>query len=237
MLILAIDSTAKTAAAAICRDGVSVGAVALDAGNTHSETLLPAVEFLLDAAGVGIDEIDAFACAAGPGSFTGVRIGAATVKGLAFGRGRVCAAVDTLDALAENLSDTDGIACAVMDARRDQVYTAAFDCKDGEIRRLTDDLAVSVDELGSILSGFDGNRPIRFVGDGYDLCWPRLSEALPNAVPTPRMMRGHSAVSLARAAERAIRRGEPFVDAESLSPSYLRPSQAEREYGEKHKEI
>ena len=235
MLILAIDSTAKTAAAALVRDGVSIGSVTLDAGNTHSETLLPAVEFLLSSTYLTVCNIDVFACAVGPGSFTGVRIGTATAKGLAFGRGDVCAAVDELDALAENLADTNCIACPVMDARRDQVYTAVYECVDGGVRRLTDDMAISVDELGEVLSSIESELPICFVGDGYDLVYPRLSSKLPRTAETPKLMRGHNAVSVARAAERMINSGIPLVDAESLSPSYLRPSQAEREYAEKHK--
>lgn len=233
MLILAIDSTAKEASAAIYRDGAAVGEIDLRSGNTHSEQLLPAIDFLLRASGLSPADADVFACASGPGSFTGVRIGAATVKGLAFGRGKCCAAVSTLEALAENVRGLGGIACAVMDARRGQVYTATFDCRSGEPVRLTKDDAMSVDELGDVLDGLDADRPVYLVGDGYDVAYPKLSARLANLAVTPVPLRTHSAASVAAVAERMAKRGE-LVDDISLSPSYLRLSQAEREYNEKN---
>ena len=243
MLILAIDSTAKISSAALLRDGTPLGEVTLNTGNTHSETLLPSVEFLLSSARLTVADIDVFACAVGPGSFTGVRIGAATIKGLAFGRGQCCAAVGTLEALAERAADMRGIVVPVMDARRDQVYTAVFDCADCTPRRLTPDDAMSVDELGELLtshsaaSGIDtAGRMIYFVGDGYDLVHDRLASKLPNIADTPRDLRDHSALSAARAAHRRLASGELTLnDAGTLSPTYLRLSQAEREYNEKHK--
>lgn len=233
MLILAIDSTAKEASAALCRDGVAVGEINLRAGNTHSEQLLPAVDFLLRASGLTPADIDVFACAAGPGSFTGVRIGAATVKGLAFGRGRCCAAVSTLEALAENVRGLGGIACAVMDARRGQVYTAVFDCRDGKFLRLTEDDAMSVTDLGLVLAEKAADAPVYLVGDGYDVAYPKLSEILENLAQTPVPLRTHSAASVAAVAVRMAENGA-LTDDVSLSPSYLRLSQAEREYNEKH---
>lgn len=235
MLILAIDSTAKIASAALLRDGVLTGEVTLNTGNTHSETLLPSVEFLLGAAHLTVGDVDVFACAAGPGSFTGVRIGAAAVKGLAFGRGKCCAAVGTLPSLAEHVADMRGIAVPVMDARRDQVYAAAFDCEDGTPKRLFPDDALSVDALGARLAEH-ASRQIYFVGDGYDLVHDRLSSRLANVADTPLGLREHTAASTARAAYRLITSGElALIDAAELSPTYLRLSQAEREYNEKHK--
>lgn len=233
MLILSIDSTAKEASAAILRDGVAVGEVNLRAGNTHSEQLLPAVDFLLRSLGLSPSDADVFACAAGPGSFTGVRIGAATIKGLAFGRGKCCAAVSTLEALAENLRDLNGIACAVMDARRGQVYTATFDVRGEYPVRLTPDEAMSVDELGEMLAKHNFDCPIYLVGDGYDVAYARLCGKINGLVPTPAPLRTHSAASVAAVAQRMAERGE-LTDDVSLSPSYLRLSQAEREYNEKH---
>lgn len=233
MLILAIDSTAKEASAALCRDGAAVGEVNLRAGNTHSEQLLPSVDFLLTASGKTPADVDVFACAAGPGSFTGVRIGAATVKGLAFGRGKCCAAVSTLEALAENVRGLGGVAVAVMDARRGQVYTATFDCRGGDPVRLTDDDAMSVTELGDMLAALGLDCPVYLVGDGYDVAYPLLSERLSNLALTPVPLRTHSAASVAAVAARMAARGE-LVDDVALSPSYLRLSQAEREYNEKN---
>ncbi len=233
MLILAIDSTAKEASAAVWQNGALVGEVNLHTGNTHSEQLLPSVDFLLKSLKLTPSDPDVFACAAGPGSFTGVRIGAATIKGLAFGRGKCCAAVSTLEALAENLHGLNGIACAVMDARRGQVYTATFDVRNGETKRLTPDDAMSVDELGEMLANFGFDCPVYLVGDGYDVAYPRLKDKLISLAETPTSLRAHSAVSVAAVAARMAEKGE-LMDDISLSPSYLRLSQAEREYNEKH---
>ncbi len=233
MLILAIDSTAKDASAALCRDGHLLGQVDLRSGNTHSEQLLPAIEFLLRASNLSLADADVFACASGPGSFTGVRIGAATVKGLAFGRGKCCAAVPTLEALAENVRDLGGIAVSVMDARRGQVYTAAFDCRGSEPTRLTPDEAMSIAELAERIAAEDYDCPVYLVGDGYDVAYPVLAARLPCVAATPLPLRFHSAASVASVAARMAQRGE-LCDDVSLSPSYLRLSQAEREYNEKH---
>lgn len=131
MLILAMDSTAVAASVALLTDGAPLAAFHLDNGNTHSETLLPMVESVLRCTGKTVDDIDLFAVSAGPGSFTGVRIGVATVKGLAFGKGKPCVGVSTLEALAENLVPTGGLLCPVMNARRGQVYNALFRVETG----------------------------------------------------------------------------------------------------------
>ncbi len=238
MMILSLDSTAKTCAAALTNGESLLGEVTLGSGYTHSETLLPSVEFLLRASRLTVADVDVFSCAVGPGSFTGVRIGAATVKGLAFGRGRVCAAVDTLEALAENVAvlGVDALAVPVMDARRDQVYAAVFDVASGSPDRLTEDDALSVDALGDLLEKLASGRRIYFVGDGYDLVRDRLSARLPGVAVTPLPLREHSAYSVGRVAHRRLASETlTLVDAETLSPTYLRPSQAEREYNEKHK--
>ena len=153
MLILSLDSTAKEASAALFRDGRLLGEISLNSGYTHSESLLPSLEFLLSSAKLTPNDVDVFAAAVGPGSFTGVRIGAATVKGLAFGRGACCVGTSTLEALATNVRELRGIAVPVMDARRGQVYTAVFDCRDGEPKRLTEDDAMLITEFVGRLSG------------------------------------------------------------------------------------
>ena len=126
MLIIALDSTAVVASVALCRDDTPIAIFHVKNGNTHSETLLPMVESVLKCAGYTVDDVDLFACSVGPGSFTGVRIGVSTVKGLAFGKNKPCVAVSTLEALAENLVPQSGILCPVMNARRGQVYNALF---------------------------------------------------------------------------------------------------------------
>lgn len=227
MKILALDSTAKVASVALVEDELLLGEITLNNGNTHSQTLLPMVEFLLQKFEWMPSDIDLFAVAAGPGSFTGVRIGAATVKGLAFGREVPCAGVSTLEALAYNLCDHNGLICPVMNARRQQVYTALFRAKDGVLERLMPDSAIAITELDERLSAY--SEPVRLVGDGYDVTLPVLTHAV---IPTSERYRHQSAYSVAQAARRMHAAGETCTDV-TLSPIYLRLSQAERERAER----
>lgn len=224
MLILALDSTAIVASVALCRDETPIASFTVKNGNTHSETLLPMVEAVLRAANVKATDIDLFACSTGPGSFTGVRIGAATVKGLAFGREVCCLGVSTLEALAENAVPFEGLICPVMNARRAQVYNALFTCKDGALHRLCPDRAISVAELEEELLR-DG-RPFVLCGDG-------VAEYASNAkktasVPISSLLTDQCAISVARVAYRRFLAGERGTDT-ALNPVYLRMPQAERE--------
>ena len=151
MKILALDSTAVAASVALCEDGELLGEYTVRNGNTHSQTLLPMVESLLSFFEMSADDIDLFAASSGPGSFTGVRIGAATVKGLAFGTQKPCLGVSTLEALAYNLIGQNGLICPVMNARRKQVYTALFRCQSGQLERLLPDSALAITELDELL--------------------------------------------------------------------------------------
>ena len=224
MLILALDTTAVVASVALCRDGQPIASFTVKNGNTHSETLLPMVEAVLRSAGVSVSEIDLFACSTGPGSFTGVRIGTATVKGLAFGQGKNCLGVSTLEALAENLVPFDGILCPVMNARRGQVYNALFTYENGELKRLCPDRALSATELAAELEK-DG-RPFALCGDGTEEFLRLAPKTRPVAVPA--LLGDQSAVSVAKVALRRANNGERGTDAE-LAPVYLRLPQAERE--------
>jgi len=215
--------------------GHSVGIFTLFPGYTHSETLLPAIEFLFNSLRISAADIGLFACAVGPGSFTGVRIGVSTIKGLAFGRGAPCAAVSTLEALAEATAPLRGLSCAVMDARRGQVYTSVFDSRDGTPKRLTPDEAIPLDTLAEKLRKLksETGAPVYISGDGTALArsHPVIS-TLAGDVP-PDMAMG-SAYNVAICALRMYAAGLTTDDA-GLYPIYLRPSQAEREYAEKHK--
>ena len=168
MKILALDTSATVASVAIAEGSTPLAQYTLNAKNTHSETLLPMVESALKALSLTASDIDLFALSAGPGSFTGVRIGAATIKGLSFGSGKPCVEVSTLEALAQNLVFKAGIICPVMNARRSQVYTAIFESDGKSLTRLMPDSAISIKELDEILSQYA--RPISLVGDGYDIC-------------------------------------------------------------------
>ena len=227
MKILALDSTATAASVALCEDERLLGEYTIQNGNTHSETLLPMVESLLGFFGLTVGEIDLFAVSTGPGSFTGVRIGVATLKGLAFGQGKCCIGVSTLEALAENLAHTDGLVCPVMNARRKQVYTALFRAKDGKTERLLPDSAIAITELDALLEAYA--EPIRLVGDGYDVTLPELTHSV---IAVPDRLRSQSAYSVAQVARRLYAAGTRMTDAE-LVATYLRPSQAERERRER----
>lgn len=227
MKILSLDSTAVAASVALCEDGRLLGEYTIQNGNTHSETLLPMVESLLGFFGLTVKDVELFAVSAGPGSFTGVRIGVATLKGLAFGQGKPCIGVSTLEALAENLAHTDGLVCPVMNARRKQVYTALFRFRDGCAERLLPDSAMAISELNELLASYD--EPVRLVGDGYGITLPDLTVPV---IPTPDRLCLQSAYSVAQVARRLYDAGVRTTDAE-LVATYLRPSQAERERNER----
>lgn len=228
MKILSLDTTADVCSAAITEGETLIAEITVNTGNTHSQTLLPAIEQILKISENTVGDIDVFACSTGPGSFTGVRIGAATLKGLAYGRGKPCVSVSTLEALAYNLKGYNGILSPVMNARRNQVYNALFKCEDGKISRLTPDRAISIDELDAELEA--ANELIYLCGDGYQLAESSFKLCRVECVPT--RQRYQSAYSVAVCALEKFERGETLTDAE-LVPIYLRPSQAERERNEK----
>ncbi len=231
MKILAIDSTAKICTAALC-DGERLCALEVEnAGMTHSETLLPMIEHILKKQNTKPSDIELFVLSAGPGSFTGVRIGAATVKGLCFGRDVPCVGVSSLEALAYNRMDSEGIVACAMDARRDQVYFALFRVLDGKVERLLADMAISLDEMCDKCTPYS-NEPIYLCGDGAQLAYERLKQktAIEPILDVERA--GQNAYSVALCGYRAYMSGERVSDVE-LRPTYLRLAQAERERLEK----
>ena len=223
MITLALESAAAVASAALVEDGRTLAELTLDSGNTHSETLLPMADMLFRLTDRTLADVNLFAADVGPGSFTGIRIGAATVKGLAFGSGKCCLGVSSLEALAYGLRGQDGLICPVLNARRRQVYTALFRSEGGRITRLTDDTVCLVDELDARLAGY--SEPVLFVGDASPLAAETVTHAV-ESVAAP-LLRS-SAAAVAYAALAAYARGERGTDA-TLSPVYLRPCQAERE--------
>jgi tRNA threonylcarbamoyladenosine biosynthesis protein TsaB len=227
MYILALDSTAIAATVALCDDEKMLSLSTIENGNTHSQTLLPMVEQTLSQFELRPTDVELFACSYGPGSFTGVRIGASTVKGLAFGTGIPCIGVSTLEALAENLVGFDGILCPVMNARRNQVYNALFECKNGVITRLCEDRAIALTDLDTELASLP-SAPVYLVGDGYDLAISALKASADRIRKTPVLLRTQNAYSVAQVARAQYERGVRTSDSE-LVPVYLRPCQAERE--------
>ena len=228
MKILSLDTSATVASVAIAEDRTPLAEYTLNAKNTHSETLLPMIEAALKALSLKPCDIDLFALSAGPGSFTGVRIGAATVKGLAFASNKPCIEVSTLEALAQNLVIKEGLICPVMNARRSQVYTALFRSDGKALTRLMPDSALSIEELDDLLLQY--REAVALVGDGYDICKQGFSKT--ELCYVPEAMRLQSALSVAAIALKKYESGEVSTDS-ALSVNYLRPSQAERERAER----
>ena len=228
MKILAFDSTSLTASVAVCEDERLLGEITLNNGNTHSETLLPMAEQLFRMLSITADDIDIFAASSGPGSFTGVRIGVATVKGLAFGRNKPCVGISTLEALAYNLRAYKGIICPVMNARRGQVYTAIFESDGKEIKRLSEDMAIAATELD--LKLFALSSDVYLVGDGIEVATSCFEKTVVSY--TPEESRYQSGYSVAQVALNEYKNSRYVSDKELVS-TYLRLSQAERERLEK----
>ena len=227
MKLLAFESTAKVASVSLFDDDKPLATSTLNTGLTHSEALLPMAEDLLRQAKLSFSDIALYAVTTGPGSFTGVRIGVATVKGLAFGKNLPCVSVSTLEALAENLRGLSGIFVPVMDARRSQVYTALFSSDGETITRITPDEALSLSELAERLGAYT-DTPIYLVGDGYTVAKRALDALLVTTENTPMLLRDQNAASVASVAYRAYLRGE-YVSDLALAPTYLRLPQADRE--------
>ena len=206
---------------AITENGRVLASAYQDTGLTHSRTLMPLAESLLKNVGLSARDMDAFAVAAGPGSFTGIRIGVAAAKGLAFGAERPAVGVSTLAAMARNIA-ADALIIAAMDARRSQIYEAAFRARDGALERLTPDRAVALSDLADELSG--ETAPIIVVGDGAALCADYLNGRGVRCRTAPPNLVMQNAVSVALEAETLPE--SAFVAAQELRPVYLRPPQA-----------
>ena len=230
MTILAFETSAKAASAALLREGVLLGETYQNTGLTHSQTLLSMAQSLMESCGVTPEQITAVAAAAGPGSFTGVRIGVAAAKGFAWGRELPCVGVSTLAAMAVGLGAWQGYVCPVMDARRNQVYNALFRVDCGNYTRIREDRAISLQDLGEDVKNLSG--PIFLVGDGSVLCYNTLLETVPGLVLPPEHRRHQRAAGVALEAARILETGQRPNGAE-LVPNYLRLSQAERERLEK----
>lgn len=213
---------------ALHRGDCLLGECYTNCGLTHSQTLLAMTQQLLAQCGVTPQEVDALAVAGGPGSFTGVRIGMAAAKGFAWGSEKPLYGVSTLEAMARGLGVFDGWICAVMDARRSQVYNALFRSNQGHLERLCPDRAIALEELKPQLSKLEG--PVYLVGDGSTLCHASLG--LPHLILPPEHRMHQRAVGVALAALEQIRQLSTG-DAATLTPNYLRLSQAERERLEK----
>lgn len=220
MKILAIDTSALTATAAILSDDTLLGEISTTTKLTHSQTIMPMIDELLKKVSLDISDIDIFACSEGPGSFTGLRIGIGTIKGLAYGLNKPVVGVSTLEALAHNIAFTDCVIAPVMDARRGQVYNALYKWNNGKLDCLKEPRALSIEELCEELT-----EKTIFVGDGVNVHKEKITELMgEKALFAPVHLRLQRAGSVACAAL-----DKKAIDAAELTAVYLRKPQAERE--------
>lgn len=229
MLILGIDTSAVTASVGLVSDGEVVGEFSLTGGLTHSEHLIPMIENILRYGGFSPAQIDLYAVSIGPGSFTGLRIGVSTVKGMAFPENVPCVGVSTLEALAFRLGATDAVLCPVMDARRGEFYNALYDARNKEIRRLCEDRAVKAELLFGELVHYP-----RVIVNGDGAKKLLAMTKLPNLEIAPPNLLRQSGAQVALIGEREFYNNNT-VSASELNPRYLRLPQAERELIEKTK--
>ena len=228
MKLLAVDSSGTVATAAVYASGIIKASSQVNNKLTHSQTLLPMIERVMSEAGVKPDELDAVAVGAGPGSFTGLRIGAATVKGLCLAIDKPVIPISSLEIIARNLYNCRTKICPIMDARRNQVYTAVYD---GDMNVITQPCAMGIEEL---LDTFESEEVI-FAGDGVAVHKDAIIEKMGDkAFFAPAHLRYQNVASICELAEEMYERGE-YIDAVDFAPVYLRMSQAERERLEKEK--
>ncbi len=230
MRILALESSAVAASACVMEDEKILSEFYMNTRQTHSQTLLPMAKAALDCAGLSVNEMNLLAVSAGPGSFTGVRIGVACIKGLAFPDNKSCCGVSTLEAMAMNLRGQQALVCAVMDARCGQVYNGLFLTGENRVQRLTEDRALSMEELAAELPTWMKEReiPLILVGDGARLCFESPYFADISCALAPEHLRMQRASGVAEAARQAFLEGNT-VSPERLAPIYLRLPQAQRE--------
>ncbi len=232
MKILALETSAVTASAAVTEDERLLAQSFQNSGLTHSATLMPMVSDLLKNTGLALKDMDVIAVAAGPGSFTGVRIGVAAAKGLAWPEDKPCAPCSTLESMAWQCAHVGGEICTAMDARRNQVYCARFRAEGGALIRLTEDRAMGLDELAAEVRA--AAAPQTLVGDGAQLVRAALEgQGLPCALMPPHLLY-QTAWGVARCALE-LARGGGLISAAAMAPSYHRLSQAERERLERMK--
>lgn len=233
MIILAIDSSSKVATAALIKDDKLLGEITLNEKREHSVILMTIINQLLNVNDLTVNDIDGYVVSKGPGSFTGLRIGMATIKGMSFGSGKPYVSVSSLDALALSVSNFDGFICPIMDALRNSVYTCLYKCCNGKLEKYTEYVALDIDELIDIIKS--KNEKVIFIGDGLDKYKDYLIKNCPNCSFPPSHLNLIRASSLGELGITLLKSGN-FDDPNS-TPFYLKKPQAEREYEEKRMQL
>ncbi|MGL5633983.1 MAG: tRNA (adenosine(37)-N6)-threonylcarbamoyltransferase complex dimerization subunit type 1 TsaB [Sarcina sp.] len=227
MLILCIDSSSTTATCALVNENQILAEINLNNKREHSAIVMDLIDELLQSYKLSIKDVDAFAVSEGPGSFTGLRIGMASIKGLAFGTNKPCISISTLDTLAYNAITFDGIICPIIDALRDNVYSNLYKTNNGSLISISEASCIAVDDLIAELK--TKNEKIIFVGDGVAKHRGKLKEELPNAVFAPLNALYPKASSLGELAIKKLSNGETCTP-NDFNPIYLKKTQAETEY-------
>ncbi len=228
MRILGIDTSGPVASAAAWEDGVVRAEMVLNTGLTHSQTIMPAIDAVLHACSWTCADVDAFAAVAGPGSFTGVRIGVCAAKGMAHALAKPCARIHALETLAMQARGFEGVVCPILDARRDQVYSAAFCWAEGDLPQRV--LADAAQSLEAYMDSLPPEGRLLFVGDGVGKYAPSIRERFGSrALLADELMGLRASAACALAA----RQKQAWMPAGELTPIYFRAPQAERERKER----
>lgn len=231
MIVLSMDSSSLVTTVALLKDEHLLGEFTLNFKREHSVILMEKIEMLLKDCNIDISEVDGFVVSKGPGSFTGLRIGMATVKGLSMGSNKPYLSISSLDALAYSLVNFDGIICPIMDALRDSVFTCMYKSSNGELSKVIDYSALSLDELVEILKEKD--EPVIFTGDGVYKYKEYLLEKLSDAKFAPNHLSVVRASALGELGMELLKKGQ--YDDMNSSPLYLKKPQAERELEQRMK--
>ena len=230
MKILSIDTATQAASCAVIEDNKLLGEITYNYKKQHSVILMTIVDTLLKNVNTSIDDIDCFVVSNGPGSFTGLRIGMATIKGLSQGTNKPFVGISSLDALAYNLAYTDGIICPILNALRGNVYTALYIFNGEKLEKLTEYMIISIDELFDLIKKH--NKPVTFIGDGISIFKEKIENSILNVKFAPTHLNLSRAAALGELGLEKLLEGD-FDDLFTSAPIYMRKSQAEREYEEK----
>jgi tRNA threonylcarbamoyladenosine biosynthesis protein TsaB len=228
MKLLMVDTSTIVASAAVIDDDRLIAETIVNYRKKHSEKMLPAIDHMLQDSGLSIRGIDVFGVVNGPGSFTGLRIGMATVKGFAQALRKPLVTVSTLEALAANLYCADGLVCPILDAQRQQVYTAAYRPTANGLQTALSERVCTADVLAALLK--DEVGPLYFLGDGVKKYGAPLCELLPRGVCAPPFIRMNRASSAAQIGMQKIAAGQT-TDCMQATLNYIRKSSAEERFG------